>query len=303
MLLHRAAFLVASSLVACLPSQTPAAPAPQRIETIELLWPAGAPLAQGDAARDRPSLSLYLAPADRSNGTAVVVCPGGGYGTLAINHEGHDIGEYFNRLGISAFVLRYRIAPHYHHPCPKLDVQRAIRMVRARAVEWRIDPARIGVMGFSAGGHLASTALTHFDVGDPGAADAIDRCSCRPDFGVLVYPVIALDQPYTHQGSKRNLLGERANDAALVAELSTAQQVRDTTPPCFLVHTTADTAVPPENSIDFYLALRRAKVPAELHIYQPGAHGFGLAVGDPVLGTWPGHLEAWLRGRGWLAPR
>jgi acetyl esterase/lipase len=285
--------LLLAPIAAQQPAAAPTAP-------IEYLWAERAPLATGDDAPDRPRLSLYLAPAATANGTAVVVCPGGGYGALALGHEGHDIALHLNRLGISAFVLTYRIAPRYRHPCPQLDVQRAIRLVRARAAMWNVDPARIGVMGFSAGGHLASTALVHFDAGDASAADPVDRGSSRPDFGILVYPVIALDQPHTHQGSKRNLLGERVGDAALVTSLSTAQQVRATTPPCFLVHTTDDTVVPPENSIDFYLALRRNKVPAELHIYEHGPHGFGLAPGDPVLSTWPEHLTAWLRGRGLL---
>ena len=295
-----ATFLFSLLVAVPLAGQQPKAPVSPLIGPIEYLWPDGAPLATGEAASDRPNLSLYLAPAGSGNGAAVVVCPGGGYGTLANGHEGHDVGLYWNSLGVSAFILTYRHAPQYHHPCPRLDVQRAIRLVRARAVPWRIDPARVGVMGFSAGGHLASTALTHFDDGDPNAPDAVDRHSCRPDFGILVYPVIALDRPHTHQGSKRNLLGDRIDDAKLVAELSSEQQVRAATPPCFLVHTTADTVVPPENSIDFYLALRRAKVPSELHLYERGPHGFGLAPNDPVLSTWPLHLAAWLREHRWL---
>jgi acetyl esterase/lipase len=263
------------------------------------LWPDGAPLAQGTAAGDRPNLSLYLAPGDGAH-AAIVVCPGGGYSGLALGHEGHDVGVFCQQHGISAFVLTYRIAPKYHHPCPMLDVQRALRTVRARAAEWHVDPVRIGVMGFSAGGHLASTAATHFDAGKANDADAIERSSCRPDFAVLVYPVIALDKPHTHQGSKRNLLGPKIDDQALVADLSNDQRVTKATPPCFLVHTTADTVVPPENSIDFYLALRRAGVPAELHVYEPGQHGFGLAPKDPVLSNWPDLLVAWLRVRGVL---
>jgi acetyl esterase/lipase len=181
-----------------------------------------------------------------------------------------------------------------------LDVQRAIRTVRSRAAEWKIDPARIGVMGFSAGGHLASTAVTHFDDGKADAEDPIDKAGCRPDFGILVYPVIVLDKPYTHQGSKKNLLGDKMNDADLVEDLSTEKRVTAKTPPCFLMHTSGDTGVPPENSIDFYLALRKAKVPAELHIYEKGQHGFGLAPKDPVLSTWPDRLAAWLGVRGFL---
>jgi acetyl esterase/lipase len=267
---------------------------------IEYLWPRGAPLAQGEDEKDKPNISVYLAPEDKTNGAAVVVCPGGGYGALAKGHEGHDVGVFFNHLGVSAFILTYRIAPKYHHPCPMLDVQRAIRTVRARAAEWKVDPARIGVLGFSAGGHLASTAVTHFDDGKADAEDPIDKVSCRPDFGILVYPVIVLDKPYTHQGSKKNLLGDRSNDADLVEDLSTEKRVTAKTPPCFLMHTSGDTGVPPENSIDFYLALRKAKVPAELHIYEKGQHGFGLAPKDPVLSSWPERLAAWLGVRGFL---
>jgi acetyl esterase/lipase len=267
---------------------------------IEYLWPKGAPLATGEGDKDRPNLSVYLAPEDKATGAAVVVCPGGGYGALATGHEGHDVAVFFNGHGVSAFVLTYRIAPKYRHPCPMLDVQRAIRTVRARAAEWKVDPERIGVMGFSAGGHLASTAVTFFDDGKGDAEDAVDKVSCRPDFGILVYPVIVLDKPYTHKGSKQNLLGQRANDPELVDDLSTEKRVTAKTPPCFLMHTSGDTGVPPENSIDFYLALRKAKVPAELHIYEKGGHGFGLAPKDPVLSSWPDRLIAWMNSRGYL---
>jgi acetyl esterase/lipase len=268
---------------------------------IVYLWSERAPKAVGAEERDRPSLSIYLAPAETANGSAVVVCPGGGYGSHALGHEGHEVAQWLNNHGISAFVLQYRIAPRYHHPAPLLDVQRAIRTVRARAAEWKVDPARIGVWGFSAGGHLASTALTHFDEGRAEAEDPIVRASCRPDFGVLVYPVIVFGKPYTHQGSMQNLLGDRVDDPLLGEDLSTEKRVTSRTPPCFLIHTGGDASVPPENSIDFYLALRKAGVPAELHIYEQGPHGFGLGSNDPVLSTWPDRLAAWLRGRGLLA--
>jgi len=271
---------------------------------IEYLWPKGAPLAQGEEEKDKPNLSLYLAPEDKANGAAVVVCPGGGYGGLAKDHEGHQVGQFFNSIGVSAFILTYRHAPKYRHPCPMLDVQRAIRTVRARAAEWKVDPTRIGVMGFSAGGHLTSTAVTHFDDGKADAEDPIEKASCRPDFGILVYPVIALDKPYTHQGSKKNLLGDKVNDPALVEDLSCERRVTEKTPPCFLFHTTADTGVPPENSIDFYLALRKAKVPAELHIYERGPHGVGLGNDKfPELKSWPERLSAWMGVRGLLTKR
>jgi acetyl esterase/lipase len=270
---------------------------------LELLWPNGAPGALGAEERDKPSISVYRAADEKADGAAVVVIPGGGYGTRAEGHEGHDIATWLNERGIHAFVLRYRHAPHYRHPSPLLDAQRAVRRVRSRAEEWKVDPKRIGVWGFSAGGHLASTAVTHFDDGKADAEDPVERVSCRPDFGILVYPVIMLDKPYTHQGSKRNLLGDRVNDAALVEDLSTANRVTERTPPCFLVHSTTDTVVPPEHSIEFYLALRKAKVPAELHVYEQAPHGFGLGNDrNPELKSWPDRLAGWLSVRG-LVPK
>ena len=188
---------------ASLPAQRP----PDKVP-VELLWPRGAPGAVGGEDADKPSLTLYLPPAARANGTAVVVCPGGGYGHLALDHEGDQIGRWLNSFGVAAFVLQYRIAPRYHHPAPIQDAQRALRTVRSRASEWRVAPDRIGIWGFSAGGHLASTAGTHFDSGDPAAADPIERRSCRPDFLILAYPVISFTTEYTHRGSLRSLLGE-----------------------------------------------------------------------------------------------
>jgi acetyl esterase/lipase len=290
---------IASLAVLCLQAQQKPSPLQG---PVELLWPNGAPGAAGEEDRDKPSITLYRAPADKACGAAVVVCPGGGYGALALGHEGHDVGTWFNSIGVHAFILKYRLAPRYHHPAPMLDVQRAIRTVRGRSKEWGVDPQRIGVMGFSAGGHLTSTAVTHFDDGKADAEDPIERASCRPDFGVLVYPVIVLDKPYTHQGSKKNLLGDKVNDPALVEDLSTEKRVTEKTPPCFLFHTTGDTGVPPENSIDFYLALRKAKVPAELHIYERGPHGVGLGNDKfPELKSWPSRLADWLGVRGILA--
>lgn len=226
----------------------------------------------------------------------MIVCPGGGYGGLATDHEGIQIAAWLNARGIAAFMLSYRLAP-YRHPIPLLDAQRALRTVRGRASEWGIDPARIGVWGFSAGGHLCSTLATHFDAGAPQAADPIDRMSCRPDFAILAYPVICMDPPYAHMGSRENLLGTHP-DPALVAEVSTEQQVHANTPPTFLFHTDTDQGVPPENSVLYYLALRRAGVPAELHIYADGPHGIGLKLEDPILGTWGDRLADWLEVRG-----
>jgi acetyl esterase/lipase len=267
---------------------------------VELLWPKEAPGAVGDKPEDKPSLTIYLPPADKATGAAVIVCPGGGYGTLAVGHEGKEPAEFLNKLGVAAFVLQYRIAPRYRHPAPLQDAQRAVRTVRARAKEWNIDPKKIGVWGFSAGGHLASTIATHFDDGKSDADDPIERASCRPDFAILAYPVITFLPPHAHMGSRKNLLGDRADDEKLVESLCNDKQVTEKTPPTFLFHTNQDNGVVPENSILFYLALRKAKVPAELHIYEKGPHGVGLAPKDEVLTTWKERLADWLKGRGLL---
>ncbi len=266
---------------------------------VELLWPGGAPGALGAEDADRPSLSLYLPPAERATRTAVVVCPGGGYGHLALDHEGDQIARWLNSFGVAAFVLKYRLAPRYRHPAPLQDAQRAIRTVRYRARELNLAPDRIGIWGFSAGGHLASTAGTHFDAGNAAAADPIDRQSSRPDFLILGYPVISFTTEYTHRGSMRNLLGD-SPDPKLVESLSNEKQVTAQTPPTFLFHTNEDKGVPAENSVLFYLALRKAGVPAEMHIYERGPHGVGLAAFDRVLGSWPDRLAEWFQTRGLL---
>lgn len=286
--------------------QAPAAPVatgratgPAPVDPIVIrLWDDAAPGALGDGTADVPTLTYYAS--GRGNpGTAVVLAPGGGYGNLALNHEGRQVANWFNAQGVATFVLRYRLGPRYRHPVPLNDALRAVRLVRARAAEFGLRPDRIGLMGFSAGGHLASTAATRFDRGNASAADPIDRTSSRPDFVILGYPVIASAAPYAHQGSFRNLIGDDA-PAELRASLSNETQVTADTPPTFLFHTNADTAVPPENSILFYMALRKAGVPAELHIFEPGPHGVGLAMNDPVLNAWPPLLSTWLRARGLL---
>lgn len=262
------------------------------------LWEQGAPGALGTAETDIPTLTIHRATR-AATGTGIVVAPGGGYGGLAMDHEGRQVAAYFNAMGVSAFVLKYRLGPKYRHPIELGDAQRALRLVRSRAESLGVRPDRIGMMGFSAGGHLAATAGTHFDGGTPDAPDAVDRSSSRPDFLILGYPVVSFDPAITHAGSVRNLLGE-SPDPALVALLSNERHVTAETPPTFLFHTTADTAVPAENSARFYLALKAAKVPAELHIFETGAHGVGLALGDPALSAWPTLLTTWLRGRGLL---
>lgn len=268
-------------------------------QKVTLLWPGGAPGALGAEDRDKPSLTIRLAEPAKANGTAVVVCPGGGYGNLAMDHEGAQIADWLNNIGISAFILKYRLGPVYHHPAPLQDAQRALRTVRSRAKEFSVDPNRIGIWGFSAGGHLASTTGTHFDEGQPNAADPIDRVSSRPDFMILAYPVISLTTDYVHKGSRKNLLGD-PYDPALAEQLSNEKQVTARTPPTFLFHTDDDAGVPVENSVLFFLALKKAKVPAEMHIYQKGKHGVGLAQSDPVLSTWPDRLKDWLQIRGLL---
>jgi acetyl esterase/lipase len=267
---------------------------------IELLWPAGAPGAKGESDNDKPTLAISLPPAEKATGAAVVVCPGGGYGGLAMSYEGIDIGNWLNEHGVAAFVLKYRHkGSGYAHPAPLSDAQRAIRTVRARAAEFHVNPQRIGILGFSAGGHLASSAGTHFDAGKAASDDPIERASCRPDFLILCYPVISFTAPTTHQGSKKNLLGENP-DPKLVESMSSELQVTPDTPPTFLWHTDADSGVPPENSVLFYLALRKAKVPAELHIFEKGKHGLGLAAGVPAVSSWPDRAIDWMRGRGLL---
>jgi len=272
---------------------------PPRTPPPELLWPNGAPGAMGSEDIDKPSITPYLVKQGPATGTAVVVCPGGGYSHLAMDHEGDQVARWLNSLGVSAFVLKYRLGPKYHHPIELGDAQRAIRTVRAKAAEYRVMPDRIGIMGFSAGGHLASTAGTHFDAGDAAAADPIDRMSSRPDFLILGYPVISFTTPYTHKGSLQSLLGNNP-DPKLVESLSNELQVTAQTPPTFLFHTTTDGTVPVENSVLFYLALRKAGVPAEMHIYERGPHGVGLAPLDETLSSWPARLANWLRVHGWL---
>ncbi len=274
------------------------APAAER--KAELLWPKGAPGALGDRPEDKPTLIVCLPERAKAVGTAVCVCPGGGYGHLAMDHEGDQIAEWFNAMGVAAFIVDYRHRRKgYGHPAPLDDAQRAIRTVRARAREWGVAPDRIGVMGFSAGGHLASTAATHFDAGTPDADGPVQRASCRPDFAILCYPVIAFDEPFTHRGSQRNLLGDDP-DPRLVRSLSNEKQVTPETPPTFLFHTDEDKGVPAENSVFFYLALRKAGVPAELHVYRQGRHGLGPARDVPGTDNWPKQCEDWMRGLGLL---
>lgn len=275
------------------------------------LWPAGeAPYYNAEIDSGRPKLIDYLADSEKRNGAAIVICPGGGYGGLAGDHEGHQIAQFFNDLGVSAFILHYRLGGKgYHYPAQLADVQRALRTVRHRASDPKlgIDPDRIGVIGFSAGGHLASMAATLFDrkAYDADKNDPIDQLSARPAFAVLCYPVISMIDGITHDGSRRNLSGDKAPDdhSAKVRSLSSEFNVPANAPPTFLFHTSEDTVVPAANSLRFYQALLDNQIPAELHIYQRGPHGVGLNRGDPAAGTWSDHLVTWLRNNGFFVEK
>lgn len=290
--------LVAVSLLLAAVLPLPAQAASGEPEVLPL-YAGAVPGATGEEAEDRPTLTAHLPAADKATGAAVVIFPGGGYGHLATEKEGAVPARWLNSLGVAAFVVKYRLGPKYHHPVMLWDAQRAIRTVRARAGKWRVDPARIGVLGFSAGGHLASTAATHFDGGRPGAADPVEAVGSRPDFAILVYPVITMQEPHTHRRSRENLLGPDPGPE-LVRLLSNETQVTAETPPTFLVTTTDDASVPVENSLLFFQALRAAGVPAEMHIYRTGRHGFGLAPDNPSLASWLELCAAWMRDGGWL---
>jgi acetyl esterase/lipase len=278
----------------------------QAQSTVIPLWPEGVPNAKanpGPEKRDgelishvsQPTLTYYPAAGERAARTAVIICPGGGYEFLAFDHEGRQYAQWLSRLGVAAFVLKYRLSD-VGHPAPLQDVLRALRTVRAHAADYGVAPDRIGVMGSSAGGHLAASAATMFDdpAGRTGAA--LDAVSARPDFLMLMYPVITLMPPAAHAGSRHALLG--ANPApALVKEMSVETRVSAQTPPTFLVHSQDDGTVPVENSIMFFEALTRAHVPAEMHIFERGGHGMGMSGGHGNASLWPKRAEEWLRDR------
>jgi acetyl esterase/lipase len=287
-------FLMAASLPLAVLAQQPAIPkAPNWVP----LWPEGAPGSQGTAPADIPAVEIFL-PAKNPTHTAIVICPGGGYVNLSIDKEGESYARWLNDRGVAGIVLRYRLGPKYHHPIEIGDAQRALRYVRVHSAEFNIDKDKVGIWGSSAGGHLASTAGTHFDAGNSAAPDAIDRESSRPDFMVLSYPVITFELPYAHTGSRDALLGKNA-DPKLVKLLSNEQQVTKDTPPAFLYHTTDDKTVPVMNSVMFYQALLSNGVSAEMHLYQHGPHGSGLAQSFPELRGWPDQLYHWLVANGW----
>lgn len=268
------------------------------------LWEGDAPGATGKESKDIPTITPYLPAADKTSGTAIVVCPGGGYGGLA-GHEGEGYAKWLANNGISAFVLKYRLgSAGYRHPVMLNDVSRAIRLVRSRAAEWKLDTKRVGVMGSSAGGHLASTAVTHFDAGQADSSDAIEKQSSRPDFGVLCYAVISMEDGVTHGGSKANLLGPNP-DPKLVELLSNEKQVTKQTPPCFVWSTGDDKAVPVTNSLRFVSALQQNGIVYDFHVYQKGPHGIGLSEGRNGVPAndvhpWGKDLLYWLRQNEWL---
>ncbi len=264
------------------------------------LWPDTAPEATANEPSDIPVIHLYRVESTEPT-AGVVIFPGGGYGNLAMDHEGEQFAAWFNKMGMTAAICVYRHRGNggnggkgYGHPAPMLDAQRAIRTLKANASRWNLKADKIGIIGFSAGGHLASTVSTRHDGGDPNSEDPVEQVTCRPDFAILAYPVISLGTQFAHGGSRRNLLGDTP-DPELLASLTNETQVNASTPPTFLFHTLEDTAVPVENSIQYYLALRAAKVPAEMHLFERGRHGVGLGKDLQGVQKWPELCKAWLR--------
>ena len=269
------------------------------------LWPNGAPgnnecpqqeeIFNGKMVRfvSVPTLTIYLPDKDKNTGAAIVICPGGGYGIEAMDHEGYQYAEYLQSKGIAGIVLKYRL-PYGHHEIPLMDAQYALRTVRYNAADWGINPEKIGISGFSAGGHLASTAATHFDHGKPETADPVEKVSCRPDFAVLVYPVITFNELWGHMGSRENLIGKN-HDLRLIRYYSNELQVTAETPPSFLLLADDDNGVQPRNSIEFYSALKEKGVSAELHIFREGGHGFGMNKSGKPHDQWPQLLIDWMK--------
>ena len=266
------------------------------------LWPGGAPAATGSEAHDTPTLIPLWPDAKKATGAAMIICPGGGYGALMMDYEGTHFARWLNEHGVAGFVLKYRLGRHgYQHPVMLNDALRAIRHLRANAKEWNLDPHKIGILGTSAGGHLAATAAVHFDAGNPKAKDRIDQVSSRPDVAVLCYPVITMGD-FTHKGSRRNLLGDKPSREQL-DQLSCEKQVTKNTPPTFIFHTVADQAVPVENALLFASSLRKHDVPFDLHIYQEGPHGVGLGSRDynpAKRHPWTKDCIFWLKQQGFV---
>lgn len=281
-------------------------PATAQAAATEKLWPAGAPGAKGTTDADMPSVQAYVPAKDKANGAAIVICPGGAYEFLATSYEGQTPAEWMKSLGVAAFVLKYRLGPKYNHPVELGDAQRALRWVRANAGRFGVDTSRVGILGFSAGGHLASSAATHFDEGLASAADSVDRHPCRPAFQILIYPVITMDASFSHLQSRTNLLGSNPSKA-LVDSLSSEKQITARTPPAFLVHGKNDNAVVFKNSQVYHDSLAKMGIPVELRAYDNAPHGFGLADGKagapnlPQVATWPGFAAQFLETHGFMA--
>lgn len=272
---------------------------PKTDKPFAFLWPDGAPNAVGNDDLDRPRLTIFEPETESATGAGIIVLPGGGYNKLAMGHEGMEVVAWLNAHGVTAFLLQYRYGPRYLHPAALEDSKRAMAIVRSRADTWGVDPNRIGMLGFSAGGHLAACTAIYAGRANPLARNPLERVSAKPDFLLLVYPMISLIRPNAHRGSLVNLLGDRPNVAER-EELSLDLHVDRHTPPSFLVHTTVDRSVSAENSVLFYLALLKNKVPAELHIYEQGKHGRGLGKPELAYSTWPDLCIRWLRTRGVL---
>lgn len=263
----------------------------------EPLWPGEVPHSLGSGEGHIPTLTYYRPDGETQTHVAVVICPGGGYSHLAVDHEGHDVAKWLNTFGVTGIVLTYRHGGQgYGHPVPLMDAQRALATVRSKASDLAIDPNRIGILGFSAGGHLASTLSTHYQQQVHTVGDEIDEVSCRPDFSILIYPVITMSDSFGHAGSKQHLIGDHPDDE-LAQSLSNYLQVTADTPPTFLVHADDDRVVPVENSLVYYKALRKAGVPAECHVFRQGGHGFGLATGRRrgQAEVWPSLCERWMK--------
>jgi len=269
------------------------------------LWPNGTPgvivspkpeeTFEGRRVRyvSEPTLTVYLPAKEQNTGVAVIICPGGGYGMEAMDHEGYEVAEFLQSHGIAGIVLKYRL-PYGHSELPLQDAQQAMRLVRSNSGPWAIDPGKVGIAGFSAGGHLASTLSTHFDTGNKEANNSIDKLSCRPDFSILLYPVVTFKEEWGHMGSRENLIG-KTTDWKIIQKFCNELQVTNQTPPAFIALADDDTGVKPRNSIEYYLALKREGIPAELHIFKEGGHGFGMHKTGKAHDQWPLMLVEWMK--------